>query len=75
MGYTGPVQIGYEAGASFTHIYNRGNTFLENIYTMQILFHSFSFIIFTLDTICADSKDKPIAGCKNQLIGKRLRNF
>ena len=35
--------------------------FLEN-------FVHFYDLYFTLDTICADNKDKPMAGCKNQLI-------
>ena len=33
----------------------------------QISFVHFYALSFTLDTICADNKDKPMAGCKNQL--------
>ena len=50
--------------------------FLENIYTGE---NTFLFIFmnyfFTLDTICADNKDKPMAGCKNQLIEKVFEKF
>ena len=50
--------------------------FLENTYMEQMLFFAhFSELLFTLDTICADNKDKPMAGSKNQIIKKCLRNF
>ena len=49
--------------------------FLENIYKGQILFVHFHGLSFTLDTVCADNKDKPVSGCKNQLIKKCLRNI
>ena len=62
MGNTGPVQIRYGARTLFIQIDNGGSRFLENIYTGKILLRSFLCIIFTLDTICADNKDKPIAG-------------
>ena len=55
-----------------THINNEGGTFFKkHIYIGQKLF-SFIFIalFFTLDTICADNKDKCMTGCKNQLIKK-----
>ena len=39
------------------------------------LFDQFYALLFTPDTICADDKDKPMAGCKNQLIKKCLRIF
>ena len=47
--------------------------FLENIHTNSYFVH-FHALFFTLDTTCADNKDKPITGCKNQLIKKCCRN-
>ena len=35
--------------------------FLENIYAGQILFVYFYELLFTLDTTCADNKEKPMA--------------
>ena len=67
--------MGYRARTFSTHINMGEARCLENIYMEHILFHSLLCIIFTLDTICADNKDKPMAGCKNQLIKKCLRNF
>ena len=36
----------------------------------QMLFVHFYALFFTLDTIFADNKDKPMAGCKNQFMKK-----
>ena len=54
----------------FPHILTTGEAyFLENIYMGQMLFFAhFCALFFTLDTICADHKDKLMVGCKNQLI-------
>ena len=50
--------------------------FLEKTYVQgKYFFVHFYELFFTLDTICADNKDKPMAGCKNQLIKKCLRKF
>ena len=46
MGYTAPVQMGYEAKTFSTHINNGEAHFLENMYTGQIHFSSFLCIIF-----------------------------
>ena len=68
MGCTGPMQMGYGPGAFFTHIKNRGSTFFrKRIYGANTFFFHCHTLFFTLDTICADSKDKPMTGCKNQL--------
>ena len=49
----------------FPHILTTGEAyFLENIYMGQILFAHFCALFFTLDTICADNKDKRMVGCK-----------
>ena len=57
-----------------THINNGGSTFLrKHIYGANTFFIHFHALFFTLDTICADRKDK--LGCKSQLIEKCLRNF
>ena len=45
------------------------------IYLANTFFIQFYALFFTLDTICADNKDKPDAGCKNQLIKKCLRDI
>ena len=74
MGYTGPVQMGYRAMTFSTHINNRAGTFfrkhIDGANTFSIHFYE---LFFALDTFCADNKDKPMAGCKNQLIKKCLR--
>ena len=68
--------MGYRAMTFSTHTTNGRGTFLEDIYTGQILFCSlFMRYFFTLDTICTDNKGEPIAGCKNQSIKNCLRNF
>ena len=38
------------------------------MYGANAFFFHFHESFFTLDIICADNKDKPMAGCKNQLI-------
>ena len=51
----------------FLHIYKTGrHIFLENIYMGHIYTFSVHFyaLFFTLDTICADNKDKPMAAAK-----------
>ena len=76
MGYTGLVQLGYGGRTFSTHINNGGGTFFrKHIYGANTFFVQFYALFFTLDTICADNQDKPMAGCKNQLIKKSLRNF
>ena len=68
MGYTGTMQMGY-GERTFLYKGTMGQAhFLENIYRANTFFHSFYELFFTLDTICADIEDKPMAGCKNQLI-------
>ena len=47
MGYTGQVQIGYEAKTYFAHMNNGGRAFLEIICMGQILF-SFVFMHYFL---------------------------
>ena len=73
MGYMVPVQIWYGKRTFSAHINNgAGTLFRKHIYGAN----TFLFIFvnyFSLDTICADNKDKPMAGCKNQLIKKFLR--
>ena len=72
--YTGPVQMG--ARTFSTHINNGGGTFSrKHTYGANTFFLHFYAIFFTPGTSCADNKDKPIAGCKNQLLKKCLRNF
>ena len=72
MGYTGPVQMGYGARTFYKHINNRVGTFFrKHMYGASTFYELF----FTLDTIYADNKDKPMAGYKNQLIKKCLRKF
>ena len=69
MGHMGAVQMRYRTMTFSTQRNNQGGTFLETIYIWgKYFFHSFLCIIFTVDTICADNKDKPMAGRKNQLI-------
>ena len=76
MGYTGPVQMGYRERTFSTHTNNRGGTFFrKHIYGTNTFFIHFYALLFTLGTICVDNKDKPMAGCKNQLIKRCLRNF
>ena len=71
MGYMGPVQMGYRAMTFSTHINNsRWHFFRKHIYGANTFFIHFYALFYTLDTICADNKDKPMAGCKNQLIKK-----
>ena len=67
MGYTGPAQMGYRARIFHTYINNGAGTFLGNIYMGQILFGSLLSIIFTPDTIYADNKGKPMAGCQSRI--------
>ena len=68
MGYTGSVQMGSGARTFSTHVNNGGGTFFrKHIYWANTFFLHFYALFFTLDTICADNKDKPMAGCKNQL--------
>ena len=51
-----------------THINNgRGTSFRKHVWGKYFFVHLYA-LFFTLDTICADNKDKPMAGCKNQLI-------
>ena len=69
MGYTGPVQMEYGARTFFTHI-----VFRKHIYGANIFFVHFYVLFLTLGTICVDDKDKPKAGCKNQLF-KVLEKF
>ena len=68
--------MGYRAKTLSTYKKKLQADFLQNIHMEQILF-SFIFMnyFFTLDTICADKKDKPMKGCKNQSIKKCLRKF
>ena len=82
--YKGPCKIYalYGAGANGVRghyvsprINNRGGSFVENIYSGKYFFVQFYSLFLTLDTTCADNKDKPMAGCKNQLIKKCWRNF
>ena len=62
----GPVQM---AARTFsTHINNgKGTFFGKHTYGANTFFIHFYAIFFTPDAICVDNKDKPIAGCKNQL--------
>ena len=71
----GLVQMGYGARTFSTHINNgRGPFFRKHIHGANtLLVHSYE-LFFVLDTTCAENKDKPMAGCKNQLIKKCLRN-
>ena len=76
MGYTGLVQMGYGARTVSAHINNgAGTLFMKHIYGDNTFLFIFMNYFLTLDTICADNKDKPMAGCKNQLIEKCLRNL
>ena len=76
MGYMGPVQMGYGARSFYTHINNgTGTVFRKHIYGANTFLGHYYELFFTQDTICADNKDKPMAGCKNQLIKKCLRKF
>ena len=57
-----------------THINSgTGTIFRKPVYGADTFFIHFYELFFTLDTICADNKDKPMTGCKNQLIKKCLR--
>ena len=68
MGYTGLVQMGYGARTFSTHRNNgTGTFFIKHIYGENTFFFIF-MNFFTPDTICADNRVKPMAGCKNQLI-------
>ena len=65
MGYMGLVQMRYGERIFSTHINNRAGTFFrKHIYGANTFFCSFHELFFTLGTICADNKDKPMAGCK-----------
>ena len=65
MGYMGPVQMVWGKDFS-THINNGGGTsFRKHIYGANTFFIHFCGLFFTVDTICADNKDKLMAGCKN----------
>ena len=76
MSYMGPVQMGYRARTFPTQINNEGGTFFrKHSYGANTFFRYFCALFFTLDTICADNKDKSMTGCKNRLIKKCLRNF
>ena len=48
---------------------------MKHIYGENTFLFIFMNYFLTLDTICGDTKDKPMAGCKNQLIEKCLRNL
>ena len=68
--------MGYGARTFSIHVNNgRGTFFRKHICEANTFFIHFYALYFTLDTICADNKDKPMAGCKNQFIKKCLRNF
>ena len=76
MGYTSPVQMGYGAMTFSTYRNNESGTFFrKHVYGANTFLFIFMHYLFTLDTICAESKDKPMAGCKNRLIKKCWRNF
>ena len=64
-------------GKDFFYTYKQwgGTFFRKHIYGKIVFFVHFCASFFTLDTICADHKDKPMAGFKNQLIKKCLTNF
>ena len=49
--------------------------FRKHIYGANTFFIHFHVLFFILDIICADNKDKSMAGYKNQLIKKCLRDF
>ena len=65
------------ANGDFLYTYEqRGrHIFRKHIYGTSTFFIHFYALFFTPDTICADNKDKPMAGYKSQLIKKCLRNF
>ena len=68
--------MGCGARTFSTHINNGAGTFFrKHIYGANTFFVHFYELLFTLDTICANNKDKHMAGCKNQLIEKCLRKF
>ena len=76
MGYMGLVQMGYGARTFSTYINNgTGTIFRKHRYGANTFFVHFYKLLFTLDTICADNKDKPKTGCKSQLVKKCLRNL
>ena len=62
----------------FLHMHRKnggGAFFKKHIHGANTFFIHFYVLLFTLGTISADNKEKPMAGCKNQLIKKYLRNF
>ena len=66
--------MGYGARTFYTHINNGAGTFFrKHIYGANTFSFIFYELFFTPDTVSADNKDKPMAGCKNQLIKKCLR--
>ena len=59
-----------------THINSgAGRFFRKHVYWTNTFFVHFYELFFTLDTIRVDNKDKPMVGCKNQVIKKCLRKF
>ena len=62
LGYMGLVQMVYRGKTFSTHVNNGEAHFSENIYMLgnTFLVHFYA-LFFTLDTICAEYKDKTIA--------------
>ena len=73
-GLYGPGANGVRGKGFSTHINNRAR-FQKTYIQGKYFFIHFNELFFTLDTICADNKDKLVTGCKNQLIKKCLRNL
>ena len=68
MGYTGPVQMGHRGRTFSTHINNGGGTFFrKHIHGANTFFIHFYALFLTLDTICADNKEKPMAASKTSI--------
>ena len=69
MDYMGHVKMGYRVRTFYTYK-QWGRHIFKKTYVWGKFFHLFLWIVF-----CADNKDKPMAGCENQLIKKCLRSF
>ena len=66
MCYTWLVEMGVR-GKDFFYTYKQWGRYIfrKHIYEANAFSFIFYELFFTLDTICADNKDRPMAGCKN----------